>query len=334
MALISVVMPAYNAAAHIADAIGSVLSQSVTDFELLIVDDGSEDDTAAIIGRFSDARIRHIKKGRNTGLIDSLNEGMSVACGKFVARMDADDICLTRRFEVQLKTMEGLGAELCGSDVRTIGRKPHLVWGYPGSNEELRFRLLFCTAFAHPTIMGTRRAFSLFPYEADYVSAEDYRLWTRMAEAGVRMTNVPEVLLQYRRHDKQESSVKAELQRRQTERVAAEFRGSVLGEVGHDLNVLLQKVQGDCDEQTLDDAFKVIAEVAASQGRSASEVAFVYQLLARKAAPMGLFVSRVFERRRVELGIAARKDWMLLAQALMGLEREGHLYQRLKRWVS
>ena len=327
-------MPAYNAARYINGAIASVLAQSLDDFELLIIDDGSVDDTQKVVGQIRDARIRYIKKGANTGLIDTLNEGVAAASGRYIARMDADDICDPRRFELQLMKMEETGAQLCGSAVRTFGRRPYLTWAYPERNEDIQFRLLFCSSFAHPAVMGTREVFQSFPYEKEYVAAEDYRLWTKMAAAGVRMTNVKDVLLKYRRHDKQESAAKAEQQRRQTDKVAHEFREAVLDDVGKRLNTLLVKVQGECSESLLDDAFSLISDVGVSHAVAATEIAYVYKLLARKVGPMGMYVSNVYERHRKAAGGDSGKDWFLFVQALMRLEREGAIYQRLKRWVS
>ena len=113
--LISVVMPVYNSAPFLAEAIESILSQTLRDFELLIVYDNSNDSSLEIIRNYQqvDNRIKIIY-GINNGLIGALNQGMEAAQGKFVARMDSDDISLPLRFEKQVQLMESVGGDICG----------------------------------------------------------------------------------------------------------------------------------------------------------------------------------------------------------------------------
>lgn len=100
--LVSVVLPAYNAELYLKEAIDSVLSQTFTDFELIILNDGSIDRTEEIILSYNDSRIVYVKNEKNLGLIGTLNKGINLAKGKYIARMDADDICLPERFKNRL----------------------------------------------------------------------------------------------------------------------------------------------------------------------------------------------------------------------------------------
>src|ERR1700722_2543034 len=127
--LVTVLMPVYNAERFLGPAIGSVLSQTFVHFELLIVDDGSTGDTEQIIRSFPDRRIRVLSNGANIGLIKSLNRGIGEAQGKYIARLDADDLCLPTRLADQVDVLEnqcnvGLVAswtEVIDGDDRTKG---------------------------------------------------------------------------------------------------------------------------------------------------------------------------------------------------------------------
>ena len=108
-------MPIFNAQQDLREAIESVLRQSCIDFELIIIDDGSTDQSAQIVHSFEDLRIRLISQSQNQGLVIALNTGMSEARGQFIARMDGDDVCLPERFALQLSAMQNLNLDICGS---------------------------------------------------------------------------------------------------------------------------------------------------------------------------------------------------------------------------
>ena len=101
--LISVILPAYNAEQYIKESIDSILTQSLRDFELIIINDGSLDKTEDLILSYSDNRIIYIKNEKNLGLIKTLNKGVSYAKGSYIVRMDADDVCMPNRFEKQVE---------------------------------------------------------------------------------------------------------------------------------------------------------------------------------------------------------------------------------------
>ncbi|RIA10264.1 glycosyltransferase involved in cell wall biosynthesis [Flavobacteriaceae bacterium MAR_2010_72] len=202
--VLSVVMATYNGERYIREAIQSVLDQSFADFEFIIVDDGSVDETAAIIASFDDARIVYIKKATNTGIADSLNLGISTSKGIYIARMDDDDICMPDRFEAQLKVFEHhQDVILCATDV--LQNDPSTGVQAQVSHDELVMALLFYNPIIHPTVMLKRGVLGQDPYDPSKVPSEDYELWSRLIWEG-RFYKLNRPLLDYRSHANSETS--------------------------------------------------------------------------------------------------------------------------------
>ncbi len=202
---VTVLMPLYNSAPWVGEAIQSILSQTFSDFELLVINDGSTDRSAEVVRAISDPRIRLVENESNIGLIATLNRGTELARGDLIARLDSDDVAELRRLEWQTAFLAAHPeVAVLGGDTRFFGG----VSGrgrYPAHPDEVRATLLFDTAFAHPTVMMRR---SLFVdhgvrYPAELVHAEDYGLWCRLTELGFRMANLPHVLVRYRCHGQQ-----------------------------------------------------------------------------------------------------------------------------------
>jgi glycosyltransferase involved in cell wall biosynthesis len=203
--LVTVLMSVYNGARFLEEAVESIRNQTFSDFEFLIIDDGSNDASPAILARqaVADRRIRILTQ-ENRGLIVSLNRGFGEARGELVARMDADDIARPRRLESQVAFLEAhkditvLGG--CADVIDVNGRRSQTV-RFPERPDQIRrhMRELGC-AVAHPTVLfrlkavrdagGLRRA---------YRHAEDYDLWLRMVET-CDFANLPDIVLSYRRH--------------------------------------------------------------------------------------------------------------------------------------
>lgn len=205
--LISVVLPVYNGEKYLAEAIDSILAQTFINFELLIIDDGSTDNSLAILKQYQklDDRIRLISR-ENRSLATTLNELIDLARGEWVARMDADDIALPHRFERQLQWLEQTGADICGSWVKFFGTSNKRIMKHPQTDQAIKIELLFGTSFAHPTVIMKTSLIKQLRYDKTWEKAEDYDLWERAARAGWQMTNVPEVLLLYRQHSTQITS--------------------------------------------------------------------------------------------------------------------------------
>ncbi len=199
---ITVLMPAHNAARTIADAARSVLAQTWSDFELLVVDDASTDETTTILESLADPRLRVRRAAERLKLAGALNLGMREARGEFIARMDADDISHPTRLAKQLAFLEQHpDVGLCGTAIRTFGDGSSERLDYPRMPEQVRAFALFNCPFAHPTVMFRKTVFlkhSLF-YDVSYYPTEDYELWERVLRI-VRGANLPDVCLRYRRH--------------------------------------------------------------------------------------------------------------------------------------
>lgn len=202
---LTVLMPVYNAGPHIREAIESILAQTHADFELLIIDDGSKDDSAATISSYTDARIRFVRNEQNLGLIATLNKGLAEANGELIARMDQDDIALPERLALQLAAFRrepdliALGTSLTLMNVRgkTVGELPVLT-----GHEQIKRALAVTNPFAHPSMMFKRAAaLEVGGYHKEAYATEDYDLWTRLSDLGP-VANLKERLLRYRLNPK------------------------------------------------------------------------------------------------------------------------------------
>lgn len=202
--LISILMPVHNGAAFLGEAIESMLAQTLGDFEFLIVDDASTDNSASIAQDFKDPRIRLIRSPSRLKLSGALNLGLDNASGRYVARMDADDISLPERLELQVKFLDAHPETgLCGSWIRTFGSSSKAVLERPAEHEAIRAFTLLDTPFAHPTVMLRREWIEHhhLRFNGEYFPTEDFELWTR-ALSCFKGANLPQVLLLYRVHGK------------------------------------------------------------------------------------------------------------------------------------
>lgn len=194
---ISIILPFYNAEEYLAESIESILGQTFTDFELLAIDDGSTDGSAAVVKSFIDKRIRLITLENN--FIESLNYGLKISKGKYIARMDADDIMLPKRLEVQYAYLEGNSdVDICGSWAEIFGNSGGIM-RYGNNHDDIVSSLLLHCSMIHPTVMIRKSTLEqLGLIYLDYAFAEDYKFWTDLALAGARFANLPEVLVLYR----------------------------------------------------------------------------------------------------------------------------------------
>lgn len=202
---VTVLMSVYNGEKYLREAIDSILSQTFTDFEFLIVDDGSTDSSAEIIASYKDKRIRLSANPNNMGIIFSLNKGLDLAKGEYIARMDADDISLPTRLEKQVTFMElHPKVGVCGSWTMLFsgpGKLQRLVLRFPTTSEEIKSSLLFENVIQHPTVLMRRSILQKhhLHYPVKYPHVEDYALWLNLANV-TDLAIIGEVLLHYRLH--------------------------------------------------------------------------------------------------------------------------------------
>ena len=179
---ITILMPMRNSATTLCEAVESVLRQTHKDFEFLIIDDASTDETVSILNGYRDPRIVLLRNETNLGVAKTLNRGLDAARGSYIARMDGDDICEPDRIERQLAFMErhpGLG--LSGSFVRRMGAGFDYVLRFPRGSECLRSYVLLGNPLAHPTVIFRQDALNRhrFRYDSSCGAAQDYELWSR-----------------------------------------------------------------------------------------------------------------------------------------------------------
>lgn len=208
---ITVLIAVYNAERYISACIESILQQSHTDFELLILDDGSSDNSAKIIGSYRDERIQYIKCEHD--YIATLNRGLRLAKGKYIARMDADDLMHPDRLRIQYSVMEAAPeVDLCSSWMQlfnTNKRGSRTLQSLAGLIDNPQLDLLERNFVSHPSVM-LRKSFlkgQKLSYSTHFPYAEDYKLWVDMALSGAIFYIEPEPLVYYRVHDEQVSQV-------------------------------------------------------------------------------------------------------------------------------
>lgn len=206
MNMISIIMPVYNAGKYLTEALDSVLAQTYKDFELLLINDGGTDNSEEIIKTYNDPRIIFINNDRNLGLIATLNKGVSIAKGKYIARMDADDICDTHRLEIQMKTFEEHpDCVMVCSPVLGITPVGKLRDHWPAdietnTYEKIRERLPFENCISHPTILIRADVLKKYGYSKNQNGSEDWDLWLRLVRDNNKIVKTKEILLKYRVH--------------------------------------------------------------------------------------------------------------------------------------
>lgn len=200
---ISVILPVYNAERYLTTALQSVLDQTLRDFEVIAIDDGSTDGSLAILNSLAagDERVRVISRP-NQGLVATLNEGIEAARGACIARMDADDICMPQRFERQWQRLQAEpGLVAVGSRVLAIDPDDQVlgIEPLPLTHEKIdRAHLDGQSTICHPAVMMRAEAVRAVGGYRELVPVEDFDLWLRLAEVG-RLANLDEPLLKYRR---------------------------------------------------------------------------------------------------------------------------------------
>lgn len=199
--MVSVVMSVHNDGPYVAHAVQSILDQTFRDFEFLIYDDGSTDDTPAILARFQDPRLHIHRTPRNEGISSQVNRGLDAARGHYIARMDGDDLAEPGRFARQVAFMEeNPRVGICGSQVLRFSEKgTSHVWAFPLNHCDVQAQLFFRGSFCNPSTILRREVLEAYHlrYDPTFPQAEDYLLWYRLLQVS-EGANLPEVLLRYR----------------------------------------------------------------------------------------------------------------------------------------
>jgi len=205
--LVSVSMPAYNAAKYIGEAIESILTQSHRNLELIVIDDGSNDETFQVIQGYQDPRIVALSHSKNRGLVATRNEITQMACGKYIAFLDADDKAFSTRLEKQLHFLERNPVDICGTDYWVLNDQDGSLRKSKQSYSDIDIRALMTiySPLCNPSIMGRTNVFKENLYRTEYGHVEDYCFWVDLALKGYSFSNLQERLMVYRLHATQTS---------------------------------------------------------------------------------------------------------------------------------
>ena len=216
--LVSVLMPVYKTAPYLSEAMDSMLHQTFKDYELIVLDDCSPDNAEEILDAYDDSRIVRYKGENNVGLSNVLNVGIEMARGKYIARMDSDDISLPNRLQIQVDYLEAQSEiDLVSVGMQLFGAKES-VWIRERNPEKVKIEALFHSPVLHASSMWRKDSFERhgLRFRQEMVPAEDYDLWTRAMLKGLKLVNLPEVLYEYRIHEAQATV--------QTDKTAAKSR--------------------------------------------------------------------------------------------------------------
>jgi glycosyltransferase involved in cell wall biosynthesis len=330
--LISVVMSVYNGKKYLAEAIESILNQTYKNFELIIVNDGSKDNSIEIIKSYmnQDNRIVLIDR-ENKGLPYSLNEGISIAKGEYIARMDADDISLPERFEKQIDFMQKNKLDVCGSHIKRFrDNKKERIIKNPVTNEDIRFSLLFFSSLAHPTVMFKKEVFDKVKYHIDYKVAQDYQLWCDIANANLKMGNISEVLLNYREHEAQASIEKSKKQQDTAQKIALEYAKNF----GNEETNLVKQITASKKNIGIKELKKLFDDIKSYANKKNIQNDLIFYVLkqiyvdSNPKSPMKYFLYRKATKNSNQL---FKEEMNMFLKSFIIFSRDSMIYQFLKR---
>jgi glycosyltransferase involved in cell wall biosynthesis len=258
--MVSILLPVYNAGVYLRESVESVLRQTYTSFELLVLDDGSTDGCTDFLTHIKDERVRLIK--RKHSYIATLNYGIAIARGKFIARMDADDKMFTTRLEEQVAVLENSSdIVICASYMQRMNGNEVYNSGLYGTIHPFRHFLLLGNFISHPTVMLRTDYLrnNRLRYRQQYIYAEDYKLWTEIACLGGTLYIIPKPLLEYRISEGQVSKLHHRKQLETSGRIRNELLHFLIRNDSHHYTKHLKKLFNACamlnDSNLLDDEY-------------------------------------------------------------------------------
>ena len=205
---VSIIMPVFNAAPYLKEAVDSVMNQSFRDFELIILDDASQDDSSKILDTYSDPRVVRFTSEQNIGLANILNVGIEMSRGEYIARMDADDISLPTRLQAEVNYLDSHPKiDLVSCGMQQFGLADRKM-SYKESFWLVCYNAFFFSPILHASSMWRKKCFENngLNYRQERVPSEDYDLWVRALCKGLKLINIPEVLYKYRIHGNQNTT--------------------------------------------------------------------------------------------------------------------------------
>jgi glycosyltransferase involved in cell wall biosynthesis len=236
--LVSVLLAVHDDAAFLRQAVDSILGQTLGDLELIVVDDASTDGTPALLDAIADERLRVVRNEEQSGLAASLNRGLDLAGGRYVGRLDADDVALAERLERQVERLRAesrcavVGSAIVDLDEDGRSGATHML---PADATALRWHALFSSPFFHPTVLVDREVLDAhgLRYDTEFLESEDYELWTRLFAFGDGANLLTPLVLK-RVHPRQASLRRGDLQESFQRRVALREIGRIAPDVDAD----------------------------------------------------------------------------------------------------
>jgi len=223
---VSVLIPIYNGLPYLDAAIASVLGQTFQDFEIIIINDGSTDDSASVVEKFNDPRIRYFQQ-ENMGLSATLNRAISMAKGQYIARQDQDDICFPLRLQKQVAFLDSnpdIGMVGASAEIWVDNNRTERLLAHPVDDVSLRMGLLFDNYFVHSSIMirqSVLKKVGGYTEDLSRCPPEDYELWSRVVRT-TKVANLPDVLMAYREVSNSMSRVSSNPFLHNLEKISAE----------------------------------------------------------------------------------------------------------------
>jgi glycosyltransferase involved in cell wall biosynthesis len=242
---VSVIMPVYNAKDYIEDTIDSILRQTFEDFEFLIIDDCSTDESYELMSKYSDDRIKLFRNDENLGYIKTLNLLLKIVRGEYVVRQDNDDISLPSRIEKQVEFMESnLDVGVCGSNALLFGNLNKKTF-MPTTDIDCKVYMIFNNPVLHPTSIIRKSVLNKFGqnvYDGNFMPAEDFYLWLQISKFS-KIVNLPDTLIKYRVHSNNTSSLNKQLQISKLLLIRSDVLKHILGvELSERENFLLSSI--------------------------------------------------------------------------------------------
>lgn len=317
---ISVIMAVYNGEDYLDQAIKSVLEQSYRHFEFIIIEDASTDSSAKTIKQYADGdeRIQIIQNDKNLGLAASLNKGMSIAKGDYIARMDADDVALPQRLQVQCDFLKNhKDYVLCGSNAIIIDAENNTIreTKLANSDEEIRAMCLFLNPFVHPSVMMRTAPLEkmVLRYDESFDTTQDWAFWVELMDCG-KMFNIEKSLIEQRHHENSTSYQKRDRQIQNSVRIQKRYlekKGAVeFWDEGLFLNL---------NKYFLNDRESMIKDGVNRPGISLSILALLKKLKSVNTPNETNFLGGLIIRRCLLIGLVPpiEKGWMTLLGQLI-----------------
>jgi glycosyltransferase involved in cell wall biosynthesis len=325
--LISVIMSVYNSEKYLLEAIESILNQSYNNFEFIIINDGSKDNSLKILKKFQekDSRIILINRG-NKGLAYSLNEGISLAKGDYIARMDADDISFPDRFEKQIKAMEDRKLDICGGTIKEFyNNGKSRIKQYPLYDNEIKLSLISLSPFAHPAVMMKKNIFDKVKYNI-LEASQDYDLWAQIAINGFTMGNIEDIVLKYRIHDGQITVQKRLIQKKITYNISKNYLNNISK---YELNI--DKVRFQANYINFLQLLEDIVSIAKKENISDDILLHLIRYIFRSMSPMrpSLLISYLKATKKIKKDF--KGEIAIIIQSLFFIDIHGYSYNLIRK---